>query len=61
MGRGQVIALFYLILFLPRLLSTVALLLSVFVVVLQFSYWLTLSQFVTSTHLDPPQMSREEV
>ena len=47
----QVVALFYLILLLPRLLRTVALLLSVFVVVVQFSYWLTLSQFMTGTDL----------
>ncbi|HWR68132.1 MAG TPA: sulfatase-like hydrolase/transferase [Desulfomonilia bacterium] len=47
----QVVALFYLILLLPRSLRTVALLLSVFVVVIQFSYWLTLSQFMTSTDL----------
>jgi glucan phosphoethanolaminetransferase (alkaline phosphatase superfamily) len=45
----QVVALFYLILLLPRILRTVALLLSVFVVVLQFSYWQTLSQFMTGT------------
>ncbi len=45
----QVVALFYLITLLPRPLRTVALLLSVFVVVLQFSYWQTLSQFMTST------------
>jgi len=47
----QVVALFYLILLLPRSLRTVALLLSVFVVVVQFSYWLTLSRFMTSTDL----------
>ena len=34
----QVVALFYLILLLPRILRTAALLLSVFVVVVQFSY-----------------------
>jgi len=45
----QVVALFYLILLLPRILRTVALLLSGFVVVLQFSYWLTLAQFMTGT------------
>jgi lipid A ethanolaminephosphotransferase len=45
----QVVALFYLILLLPRILRTVALLLSVFVAVLQFSYWQTLSQFMTGT------------
>jgi len=45
----QVVALFYLITLLPRPLRTVALLLSVFVVVLQFSYWQTLSQFMTGT------------
>jgi len=47
----QVVALFYLILLLPRVLRTVALLLSVFVVVVQFSYWVTLSQFMTGTDL----------
>jgi hypothetical protein len=56
-----VVLFFYLILLLPRLLRTVALLHSVFVVVLQFSYWLTLAQFMTSTDLDLPQISREEV
>lgn len=47
----QVVALFYLILLLPRPLCTIALLLSVFVLVVQFSYWLTLNQFMTSTDL----------
>jgi lipid A ethanolaminephosphotransferase len=47
----QVVALFYLVLLLPRILRTVALLLCVFVVVVQFSYWLTLSQFMTATDL----------
>jgi glucan phosphoethanolaminetransferase (alkaline phosphatase superfamily) len=47
----QVVALFYLILLLPRSLRTVAILLSVFVIVVQFSYWLTLSQFMTGTDL----------
>ena len=47
----QVVALFYLILLLPRILRTGALLLCVFVVVVQFSYWLTLSQFMTATDL----------
>jgi lipid A ethanolaminephosphotransferase len=45
----QVVALFYLITLLPGPLRAVALLPSVFVVVLQFSYWLTLSHFMTST------------
>jgi lipid A ethanolaminephosphotransferase len=45
----QVVALFYLLTLLPRPLRTVALLLSVLVVVLQFSYWQTLSQFMTGT------------
>jgi lipid A ethanolaminephosphotransferase len=45
----QVVALFYLITLLPRPLRAVALLLSVFVVVLQFSYWQTLAQFMTGT------------
>ena len=45
----QVIVLFYLIILLPRPLRAVALLLSVFVVVLQFSYWHTLARFMTGT------------
>jgi len=47
----QVVALFYLILLLPRFFRTAALLLSVFLIVVQFSYWLTLSQFMTPTDL----------
>jgi len=47
----QVVSLFYLILFLPRVLRTVVLLLFVFVVGVQFSHWLTLDQFMTSTDL----------
>ena len=47
----QVVALFYLILLLPRILRAAVLLLFVFVVVVQFSYWLTLSQFMTATDL----------
>ena len=47
----QVVALFYLILLLPRILRTGVLLLCAFVVVVQFSYWLTLSQFMTATDL----------
>jgi glucan phosphoethanolaminetransferase (alkaline phosphatase superfamily) len=45
----QVVALFYLLTLLPRALRAVALLFSVFVVVLQFSYWQTLNQFMTGT------------
>ena len=45
----QVVALFYLILLLPRILRVLAVLLSVLVIVVQFSYWLTLSQFMTAT------------
>jgi glucan phosphoethanolaminetransferase (alkaline phosphatase superfamily) len=45
----QVVALFYLILLLPRPLRAIALLLSVFVVILQFSYWQTLAHFMTGT------------
>lgn len=45
----QVLALFYLITLLPRPLRAIALLLSVFVVVLQFSYWQTLAHFMTGT------------
>ena len=47
----QVVALFYLILLLPRILRTVVLLLSVFLVVVQFSNWLTLDQLMTATYL----------
>jgi glucan phosphoethanolaminetransferase (alkaline phosphatase superfamily) len=47
----QVVALFYLILLLPRIPRMIALLASVFVVVVQFSYWVTLSQFMTGTDL----------
>ena len=47
----QGIALCYLILLLPRLLRAVAFLFFVFVLVVQFSYWLTLNQFMTSTDL----------
>jgi lipid A ethanolaminephosphotransferase len=47
----QVVALFYLILLLPRIPRAVALLLSVFLVVVQFSYWLTLDQLMTGTDL----------
>jgi glucan phosphoethanolaminetransferase (alkaline phosphatase superfamily) len=47
----QVVALFYLITLLPVSLRMVALLPSVFVVGLQLSYWLTLSQFMTGTDL----------
>ena len=45
----QVVALFYLVLLLPIILRTVVLLLSIFIIVVQLSYWLTLSQFMTST------------
>jgi glucan phosphoethanolaminetransferase (alkaline phosphatase superfamily) len=45
----QVVALFYLIALLPRPLRIAALLPSVFVVVLQFSYWQTLTHFMTGT------------
>jgi len=47
----QVVALFYLILLLPRILRTGVLLFCAFVVVVQLSYWLTLSQFMTATDL----------
>jgi glucan phosphoethanolaminetransferase (alkaline phosphatase superfamily) len=47
----QMVALFYLITLLPGRLRAVVLLLFVFVVVIQFSYWLTLSQFMTGTDL----------
>jgi len=47
----QVVVLFYLILLLPGILRTVVVLLSSFVIVVQCSYWLTLSQFMTATDL----------
>ncbi len=47
----QGVALFYLILLLPRIPRTETLLLSVYVVVVQFSYRLTLSLFMTGTDL----------
>lgn len=47
----QVVALFYLILLLPGPFRMVVLLISVFVVVLQLSYWRTLAQFMTGTDL----------
>lgn len=47
----QVIAFFYLILLLPRIFQIIAVLLSAIVVIVQLSYWLTLSQFMTGTDL----------
>jgi len=47
----QMFALFYLITLLPVPLRVVILLFSVFVIVIQCSYWLTLSQFMTGTDL----------
>lgn len=47
----QVAALFYLLTLLPRILRAVAIAFSVFVIIVQLSYWLTLSQFMTSTDL----------
>jgi lipid A ethanolaminephosphotransferase len=47
----QVVALFYLIALLPGPLRAVVLLFSVFIIIIQFSYWLTLSQFMTGTDL----------
>ena len=47
----QVVALFYLILLLPGILRVLAILFSAFVVIVQFSYWLTLAQFMTRTDL----------
>lgn len=47
----QVVAFFYLLLLLPRILRTIAVVLSVLVVIVQGSYWLTLSQFMTSTDI----------
>ena len=57
----QAVVPFYLILLLPRLLRTVALPLSVFVVAVRFSYRPTLAQFLASTELNLPKTSREEV
>ncbi|WAC09182.1 MAG: sulfatase-like hydrolase/transferase [Thermodesulfobacteriota bacterium] len=47
----QVVALFYLITLLPGSLRAVVILLSAFVVIIQLSYWRTLSQFMTGTDL----------
>jgi len=47
----QVFALFYLIALLPGPLRAATLLLSVFFVIIQLSYWRTLSQFMTGTDL----------
>jgi lipid A ethanolaminephosphotransferase len=47
----QVVALFYLITLLPGPLRVVVLLFSAFLVVVQLSYWLTLSRFMTGTDL----------
>jgi lipid A ethanolaminephosphotransferase len=47
----QVVALFYLIALIPGYLRAVILLFSGFVVIVQLSYWSTLSQFMTSTDL----------
>jgi glucan phosphoethanolaminetransferase (alkaline phosphatase superfamily) len=47
----QVVALFYLITLLPGPLRAVVLLFFAFIVVIQLSYWLTLSQFMTGTDL----------
>ena len=47
----QVVALFYLITLLPGPLRAVILLFSIFIIIIQFSYWLTLSQFMTGTDL----------
>lgn len=47
----QVVAFFYLIILLPRILRTMAILFSVFIIVVQCSYWLTLERFLTGTDL----------
>ncbi len=47
----QVVALFYLFTLLPGPLRVVVLLFSVFIIIIQCSYWLTLSQFMTGTDL----------
>ena len=47
----QVVALFYLITLMPVIFRAVFLLFSAFIVIIQLSYWLTLSQFMTGTDL----------
>ena len=47
----QMVALFYLIILLPGPLRVVALPVSAFLVIVQLSYWRTLSQFMTGTDL----------
>lgn len=47
----QVLALFYLIALLPGLLRTAVLLFCAFIIIVQLSYWRTLSQFMTATDL----------
>jgi glucan phosphoethanolaminetransferase (alkaline phosphatase superfamily) len=47
----QVMALFYLITLLPGPLRTFALIFSAFIIIIQLSYWRTLSQFMTATDL----------
>lgn len=47
----QVVALFYLITLFPGPLRVLSLLFSAFITVIQLSYWLTLSQFMTGTDL----------
>lgn len=47
----QLCALFYFIALLPGFLRAIALLFSVFLVIVQLSYWRTLSQFMTGTDL----------
>ena len=47
----QVFSLFYFIALLPGTLRAIALLFSVFLVIVQLSYWRTLSQFMTGTDL----------
>jgi len=47
----QMVALFYLIVLLPGIFRSVAILFSFFVIVVQCSYWLTLKQFMTGTDL----------
>ena len=47
----QMVSLFYLITLLPGPLRVASLLLSAFLIVIQLSYWRTLSQFMTGTDL----------
>ena len=47
----RVVTLFYLIILLPRPVRAVVLLLSAFIILIQLSYWRTLSQFMTAADI----------